>query len=127
MPRMTDALATHHPSPTSKLPRVGTTIFTVMSSLANECGALNLSQGFPDYDGPRALREALARHVMNGHNQYAPMAGVPALREQIGAKLQRSNNVLIAVAARRPIHRGAVRRLGYSARRYPPRVRYPAF
>jgi methionine aminotransferase len=73
----------------SKLPEVGTTIFTVMSALANECGAINLSQGFPDYDGPRPLREALARHVMDGHNQYAPMAGVLPLREQIAAKLSR--------------------------------------
>lgn len=72
----------------SKLPDSGTTIFTVMSALANECNALNLSQGFPDYDGPEALREALARHVMAGNNQYAPMAGVPALREQIAAKLE---------------------------------------
>lgn len=71
----------------SKLPDCGTTIFTVMSALANECGAINLSQGFPDYDGPEALREALARHVMEGNNQYAPMAGVPALREQIAVKL----------------------------------------
>ena len=71
----------------SKLPDCGTTIFTVMSALANECGALNLSQGFPDYDGPEALREALARHVMNGNNQYAPMAGVLSLREQIAGKL----------------------------------------
>ncbi len=72
----------------SKLPDVGTTIFTVMSALANECNALNLSQGFPDYDGPQALREALAKHVMEGNNQYAPMAGVLALREQISTKLQ---------------------------------------
>ena len=73
----------------SKLPEVGTTIFTVMSALANECGAINLSQGFPDYDGPLALREALARHVMDGHNQYAPMAGALQLREQIAVKLSR--------------------------------------
>lgn len=73
----------------SKLPDVGTTIFTVMSALANECGAINLSQGFPDYDGPEALREALARHTMEGHNQYAPMAGALSLREQIAAKLTR--------------------------------------
>ena len=80
------------PSPTaleSKLPDIGTTIFTVMSALANECGALNMSQGFPDYDGPDALREALGRNVMAGNNQYAPMAGVLALREQIAAKLHR--------------------------------------
>jgi len=73
----------------SKLPDVATTIFSVMSALANECGALNMSQGFPDYDGPDALREALCRHVMAGDNQYAPMAGVLVLREQIASKLQR--------------------------------------
>ncbi len=71
----------------SKLPNVGTTIFTTMSQLAAQTGALNLSQGFPDFDGPDALREALARHVMAGHNQYAPMAGLPALREQVAVKV----------------------------------------
>ncbi|MFK8047851.1 MAG: methionine aminotransferase [Halioglobus sp.] len=72
----------------SKLPNVGTTIFTRMSALAASEGALNLSQGFPDFDGPLALREALAKHVMDGRNQYAPMAGVVALREQIAAQLE---------------------------------------
>jgi methionine aminotransferase len=81
--------ATNQPLIASKLPHVGTTIFSVMSALANECGALNLSQGFPDYDGPEPLREALARHVMQGNNQYAPMPGVLALREQIAEKLTR--------------------------------------
>ena len=71
----------------SKLPKVGTTIFTRMSALAMEHGALNLSQGFPDFDGPLAMREALAKHVMAGHNQYAPMAGALPLREQIAAQL----------------------------------------
>ncbi len=71
----------------SKLPKVGTTIFTRMSALAMEHGALNLSQGFPDFDGPLAMREALAKHVMDGHNQYAPMAGALPLREQIAAQL----------------------------------------
>jgi methionine aminotransferase len=52
-----------------------------------ETGAINLSQGFPDFDGPDALREAVARHVMEGHNQYAPMAGLPALREQVARKV----------------------------------------
>jgi methionine aminotransferase len=65
----------------SKLPQVGTTIFTVMSRLAEECGAINLSQGFPDYSGPAELIEAVARHMREGHNQYAPMAGTLALRE----------------------------------------------
>jgi methionine aminotransferase len=67
----------------SKLPDVGTTIFTVMSARAAEVGAINLSQGFPDFAVPEALREALARHVHAGQNQYAPMAGVLALREQV--------------------------------------------
>ena len=71
----------------SKLPNVGTTIFTTMSQLAAQTGALNLSQGFPDFDGPDALREAVGRHVMAGHNQYAPMTGLPALREQVAAKV----------------------------------------
>lgn len=71
----------------SKLPRVGTTIFTRMSALAAECGAINLSQGFPDFDAPRTLREALGRHAMAGHNQYAPMAGVMALREELTTQI----------------------------------------
>ena len=73
----------------SKLPAQSTTIFTVMSALATEHGALNLSQGFPDYDGPLPLREALAHNVLNGYNQYAPMAGLLALRTQIANKLER--------------------------------------
>jgi len=77
----------------SKLPEVGTTIFTRMSALAAECGALNLSQGFPDFDAPEALREAMARHVMAGNNQYAPMAGVMHLREQIAAQLGLHRNI----------------------------------
>ncbi|WP_312374029.1 pyridoxal phosphate-dependent aminotransferase [Stutzerimonas nitrititolerans] len=72
----------------SKLPNVGTTIFTTMSQLAAEVGAINLSQGFPDFDGPQALREAVTRAVMDGRNQYAPMAGLPALREQVAVKVR---------------------------------------
>ena len=78
----------------SKLPNVGTTIFTQMSQLAAEVGALNLSQGFPDFAGPQALREAVARYVVDGHNQYSPMTGLPALREQVAAKLARSYGVV---------------------------------
>ena len=73
----------------SKLPNVGTTIFTTMSNLAAQTGALNLSQGFPDFDGPPALLAAVGRHVQAGHNQYAPTTGLPALREQIAAKVAR--------------------------------------
>ncbi len=72
---------------TSKLPNVGTTIFTRMSQLAAESGALNLSQGFPDFDGPAPLLEAVGRHVAAGNNQYAPMTGLPALREQVAIKV----------------------------------------
>ena len=76
--------------PRSKFPDIGTTIFTVMSEKARVNEAINLSQGFPDFDVPAPLRAAIARHVEAGHNQYAPMAGLPALREQLAAKLQRS-------------------------------------
>lgn len=73
----------------SKLPNVGTTIFTVMSRLAEQAGALNLGQGFPDFEPPPLLSDALTRHVKAGRNQYAPMSGVPRLKEQIAAKLAR--------------------------------------
>jgi methionine aminotransferase len=72
----------------SRLPEVGTTIFTVMSALAQEHGALNLSQGFPDFEPPSELIGLLDKHTRAGHNQYPPMAGVPALREAIAAKVQ---------------------------------------
>lgn len=72
----------------SKLPEVGTTIFTVMSKMAQDYGAINLSQGFPDFDCPERLRELVARHLNDRKNQYPPMAGIPALREQIAFKVQ---------------------------------------
>jgi len=73
---------------TSKLPHVGTTIFTVMTSLARELGAINLAQGFPDYDPPERLKELLEKSVQTGHNQYAHMAGVLELRQAIASKLE---------------------------------------
>ncbi len=72
--------------PQSKLPALGTTIFTQMSALAQQHNAINLSQGFPDYDGPAYLKERLAYHVAQGANQYAPMTGCAALREAIAEK-----------------------------------------
>lgn len=75
----------------SKLPNVGTTIFTRMSQLAAETGAINLSQGFPDFSAPAALCDAVARHIGAGHNQYAPMTGLPALRQQVAAKVATFN------------------------------------
>ena len=82
----TQADAAAHP--VSKLPEVGTTIFTVMSALAAEEGALNLSQGFPDFDGPEELIRRVRHYLTNGFNQYPPMAGVPALREAIAVKVR---------------------------------------
>jgi methionine transaminase len=73
---------------TSKLPKVGTTIFTVMSQLALEHQAVNLGQGFPDFEGPSGLHDALTRHIQGGKNQYAPMPGVPKLRQQIALKTE---------------------------------------
>ena len=74
----------------SKLPDVGTTIFTVMSRRARELGALNLGQGFPDYDIDPRLAELTGEAMRQGHNQYAPMEGVPELRERIARKLAAS-------------------------------------
>ncbi len=78
------------PSPVavdSKLPWVGTTIFTVMSKLAADCGAINLSQGFPDFQAEPALFDAVHRAMLAGRNQYAPMAGMPELRQGIADKV----------------------------------------
>ena len=77
------------PEVASKLPKVGTTIFTVMSQLAAEHGAVNLGQGFPDFPVPPRLVDALTRAMQAGHNQYAMMTGVPALRQAIAAKTER--------------------------------------
>jgi methionine aminotransferase len=71
----------------SKLPHVGTTIFAIMSGLANECGAINLSQGFPNFDPPQGLRDLVTRYMNEGKNQYAPMTGVPELRQALAAKI----------------------------------------
>ena len=72
---------------TSKLPDVGVTIFAVMTALANEHGAINLSQGFPDFDVAPELIERVTAHMHAGANQYAPMPGLPALREKIARKV----------------------------------------
>jgi methionine aminotransferase len=73
----------------SKLPDVGTTIFTVMSQLAAETGAMNLSQGYPSFDPPSDLTERIEWHLRHGGNQYAPMMGIPELREVIAEKNRR--------------------------------------
>ena len=84
---MTDS--TVFPAPGTKLPKVGTTIFTVMSQLAAEHGAVNLGQGFPDFPVPGRLVDALDRAMRAGHNQYAMMTGIPALRQAIADKTER--------------------------------------
>ncbi|OGB07224.1 MAG: methionine aminotransferase [Burkholderiales bacterium RIFCSPHIGHO2_12_FULL_69_20] len=76
------------PLPPSRLPKVGTTIFTVMSALATEHGAVNLGQGFPDFAGDPALLDAVNQAMREGLNQYPPMAGVPVLREAVSAKIE---------------------------------------
>ncbi|MFN3296686.1 pyridoxal phosphate-dependent aminotransferase [Caldimonas sp.] len=76
------------PPLTTRLPKVGTTIFTVMSALAQEHGAVNLGQGFPDFDCDPRLLDAVNTAMRTGHNQYPPMAGVPSLREAVAAKIQ---------------------------------------
>ena len=77
------------PVPKSKLPGVGTTIFTVMSKLAEDCGAINLSQGFPDFQPPGELLDLVSHHMAAGRNQYPPMTGVEALRDAVASKVLR--------------------------------------
>ncbi len=72
--------------PTTKLPKVGTTIFTVMSQLAAEHGAVNLGQGFPDFSAPQRLIDETAKAMAAGLNQYPPMTGVAPLRQAIAQK-----------------------------------------
>ena len=79
----------------SKLPEVGTTIFSIMSSMAAQYDAINLSQGYPDFDVPSELAERLNHYTVSGYNQYPPMHGVAYLREQIARKV----NELYAVSA----------------------------
>ncbi len=77
----------------SRLPEVGTTIFTVMSALAREVGAINLSQGFPDFPIDPELADRVDAAIRAGHNQYAPMTGIPELRSAIAAKIRRTYGV----------------------------------
>ncbi|CAD5373743.1 methionine aminotransferase, PLP-dependent [Rubrivivax sp. A210] len=76
------------PAIQSRLPQVGTTIFTVMSALAQECGAVNLGQGFPDFNCDPALVDHVSAAMREGLNQYPPMTGVPQLRERYAAKIE---------------------------------------
>lgn len=79
----------------SKLPNVGTTIFTTMSALAAEYGAINLSQGFPNFDPPQGIKDRIKHHLQHGKNQYAPMQGVLSLREKLAEKFDKLYGVSI--------------------------------
>src|SRR3954468_12049635 len=83
-----DTLAIRTPAVRTKLPAVGTTIFTVMSALATETGAVNLGQGFPDFECDPKLVQSVTDAMTRGLNQYPPMTGVPALRAAVAGKLQ---------------------------------------
>ncbi len=83
-----NTLATRTPALQSRLPSVGTTIFTVMSALATETGAVNLGQGFPDFDCDPALLRQVGDAMSEGLNQYPPMAGVPLLRQAVAHKIE---------------------------------------
>lgn len=95
----------------SKLPGVGTTVFTVMSRLAAEHGAVNLGQGFPDFDPPLRLRELVAAHLASRHNQYAPMPGLPALCEAIAEQASRRHGWTVDPALEVTITAGATEAL----------------
>jgi len=92
---------------TSKLPDISTTIFTVMSQMAGECDAINLSQGFPSFDPPLGLIERIEHHLRSGANQYAPMTGVPILRQAIAEKTSRLQGRQLDVDAEITICSGA--------------------
>lgn len=104
---MLDAMPSYPRPLTSRLPQVGTTIFSVMSALAQQHGAINLSQGFPDFDAPAELLALLDQHARAGHNQYAPMTGVPVLREAIAAKVSALYGASYDVAAEITVTAGA--------------------
>lgn len=81
------------PTLESRLPMVGTTIFTVMSKMAADYGAINLSQGFPDFEVDETLKELVAKAVRDGKNQYAPMPGLPELRIRLAEKYHHSHGI----------------------------------
>ena len=92
---------------TSKLPAVGTTIFTVMSQMATEHKAINLSQGFPEFPLSEELIDLVYRNMQIGHNQYAPMPGLPKLREAIAQKIERSYQLKLDPATEVTVTAGA--------------------
>ena len=91
----------------SKLPKIGTTIFTTMSKLANDHGAINLSQGFPDFDVDERLKNLAIKYIKKGPHQYAPMQGALPLREAINEKVNMMYNASYDVEKEITITAGA--------------------
>ena len=91
----------------SRLSAFGTTIFTEMSALAEQTGAINLGQGFPDEDGPAEVLEAAQAAIRTGRNQYAPLPGVPALRQAIAEHQQRFYGIELDPASEVQVTMGA--------------------
>lgn len=104
-------MMTTYTLPPSKLPRVGTTIFTIMSALANEYEAINLSQGFPNFRGSARLNELVFEAMQKGQNQYAPMAGLPALKSALQQKIQRMYGVQVDATDEITVTAGATQAL----------------
>ncbi|HIG43443.1 MAG: methionine aminotransferase [bacterium] len=95
----------------TKLPGVGTTIFTTMSKMAGEFDAINLSQGYPDFSVPQPLLDLMSKYLNQGYNQYPPMTGVPYLREQIAKKIKRLYNAEVDIESEITITSGATEAL----------------
>jgi methionine aminotransferase len=91
----------------SKLPKVGTTIFTVMSQMASEYNAINLSQGFPDFPVSEKLIDLVYQNMQIGHNQYAPMPGLPQLREAIANKIKNTGGINLDTDSQITVSAGA--------------------
>ncbi|KZW99998.1 aminotransferase [Pseudoalteromonas luteoviolacea] len=95
----------------SKLPSVGTSIFSKMTGLANTHSALNLSQGFPEFDAPARLKSALADYTVTGHNQYAPSPGVASLQQEVASLIARKYDQIIDAQAQVTVTAGATEAL----------------
>jgi len=95
----------------SKLPNLGTSIFSQMSALANQFSAINLSQGFPEFDTPELLKKQLNYYVLEGLNQYSPSSGVPRLQQQIAELAQRKYDANINASEQVTVTSGATEAL----------------
>ena len=95
----------------SKLPNLGTSIFSQMSALANQFSAINLSQGFPEFDAPELLKKQLNHYVLEGLNQYSPSSGVPRLQQQIAELAQRKYDANINASEQVTVTSGATEAL----------------